>query len=859
MLAQLPTHLNICRFYHAWLEPDWASMDSEPRTRVANDLGLNDFGVGVAAAASTPTNCQQTPSQRSMNQSCNNNLWSNTASASAASPPSIRFAEYNGAPGASTAPIDALNDGWDRATATQSDPAVMTDSTAMSVLDSTGVIRRNSSFQNARSVFGPPKPAAPPIKGNIHCCCCLGCDDNHVCAVPKIPTIVSPTNSSVKSDAAKLARRHKSSEDDGGFDFSQWGQGDDAEEEEDQGDENSESESDDSETSLESKPVAQPPIKPALGGVVPDEAARLSASSPPPLTSPSGPQSPSFNTTPGMIFWLASLLLDFLSLLSSLLAGDQSTIRIDLEKTDGSFSPGSFYLQSSSTTRYVDRSKSASSAAAGNAKRQLPMTTEQISSPAASPLLSALPPSADASKSDTAACSPALKSTSNSALAVQNQQLPVYYAALAHLSKTMRFPVRLYIQMQLCESDTLATWLQNRNRRVNTEYSMRLWTQIVEGVRHMHAHGIVHRDIKPGNLFVEAVRPFAPPPSASPAVGARRQVSAASTTRAQVRLADSETEDSFSQPSSAPTSLAPSPMLPVARPHTSPGLWSLNSMQVEQASPALPPLAPRRTPTQAAASPSQGPRPSSPAHMLVSAANSASLTFTADSFPFIVKIGDFGLAKDLSAHFEADLPASSAAPNVSTSPFLPSSNQRSAQKGPVRLVGTKTYASPEQLAGSSVLSTQTDMYSLGVILFEMFFVFGTAMERARVLSELRTRRSLPAGFEAEYPAVARLVLWLLQERPEARPSAAELLCDPFVRQYAPSHAPHLTPPLQPSRGALFGTPSTPVGGATSAQLSTMSHDELVAAVQSRDQMIDQMQAMMRKQQEELDALRSRMS
>jgi hypothetical protein len=50
-----------------------------------------------------------------------------------------------------------------------------------------------------------------------------------------------------------------------------------------------------------------------------------------------------------------------------------------------------------------------------------------------------------------------------------------------------------------------------------------------------------------------------------------------------------------------------------------------------------------------------------------------------------------------------------------------------------------------------------------------------------------------------------------------------------------------------------------VGGATSAQLSTMSHDELVAAVQSRDQMIDQMQAMMRKQQEELDALRSRMS
>ncbi len=96
-------------------------------------------------------------------------------------------------------------------------------------------------------------------------------------------------------------------------------------------------------------------------------------------------------------------------------------------------------------------------------------------------------------------------SMSSTALATPATDLPMFYAALTHLSRSMRFPVRLYIQMQLCETDTLATWLQNRNRVVHLEYNMRLWTQIVEGVRHIHDHGLVHRDIKPGNIFVEAV------------------------------------------------------------------------------------------------------------------------------------------------------------------------------------------------------------------------------------------------------------------------------------------------------------------------------------------------------------------
>jgi serine/threonine protein kinase len=62
-------------------------------------------------------------------------------------------------------------------------------------------------------------------------------------------------------------------------------------------------------------------------------------------------------------------------------------------------------------------------------------------------------------------------------------------------------------------------------------------------------------------------------------------------------------------------------------------------------------------------------------------------------------------------------------------------------------VGTRTYASPEQLDGSIALTAATDLYAAGIILLEMFTVFGTAMERARVLADAR-QHSLPKGINA---------------------------------------------------------------------------------------------------------------
>lgn len=54
-------------------------------------------------------------------------------------------------------------------------------------------------------------------------------------------------------------------------------------------------------------------------------------------------------------------------------------------------------------------------------------------------------------------------------------------------------------------------------------------------------------------------------------------------------------------------------------------------------------------------------------------------------------------------------------------------------------VGTQLYMSPEQLKGLSY-NYKVDIYSLGVILFELLVPFHTSMERIKTLSDLRKNR-----------------------------------------------------------------------------------------------------------------------
>ncbi|XP_065268131.1 eukaryotic translation initiation factor 2-alpha kinase 1 [Emys orbicularis] len=88
-------------------------------------------------------------------------------------------------------------------------------------------------------------------------------------------------------------------------------------------------------------------------------------------------------------------------------------------------------------------------------------------------------------------------------------------------------------------------------------------------------------------------------------------------------------------------------------------------------------------------------------------------------------------------------------------------------------VGTCLYASPEQLQGSHY-DFKSDMYSVGVILLELFQPFGTEMERTKMLTSLRNGH-VPSSFSSKWPVQTKYVKLLTSEVSSQRPTAAQLL------------------------------------------------------------------------------------
>jgi translation initiation factor 2-alpha kinase 4 len=128
----------------------------------------------------------------------------------------------------------------------------------------------------------------------------------------------------------------------------------------------------------------------------------------------------------------------------------------------------------------------------------------------------------------------------------------------------------------------------------------------------------------------------------------------------------------------------------------------------------------------------------------------------------IPKIGDFGLAtsgqyqrsdrkKSAGIHTEGDMTHS---------------------------IGTALYVAPElrsDVAGN--YNDKVDMYSMGIIFFEMCFPLQTAMERDYVIRQLRERKhALPAEFDKSEKALqGSIITSLISHRPIERPSCTELL------------------------------------------------------------------------------------
>ncbi|XP_064124891.1 eukaryotic translation initiation factor 2-alpha kinase 3 [Loxodonta africana] len=132
----------------------------------------------------------------------------------------------------------------------------------------------------------------------------------------------------------------------------------------------------------------------------------------------------------------------------------------------------------------------------------------------------------------------------------------------------------------------------------------------------------------------------------------------------------------------------------------------------------------------------------------------SNIFFTMDD---VVKVGDFGLVTAMDQDEEEQM--------VLTP--MPAYARHTGQ------VGTKLYMSPEQIHGNNY-SHKVDIFSLGLILFELLYPFSTQMERVRTLSDVRNLK-FPPLFTQKYPQEYVMVQHMLSPSPVERPEATDII------------------------------------------------------------------------------------
>lgn len=108
-----------------------------------------------------------------------------------------------------------------------------------------------------------------------------------------------------------------------------------------------------------------------------------------------------------------------------------------------------------------------------------------------------------------------------------------------------------------------------------------------------------------------------------------------------------------------------------------------------------------------------------------------------------IKIGDFGLSKDLSSILDINQTLSTG-------------------------VGTNMYSSPEQL-NNNLYNQKTDMYSLGLILLELFIEYNTELEKIKIFEQAKKNPCiLPNDIQDKYPQIYDIITNLLSYDPDLR-------------------------------------------------------------------------------------------
>ncbi|KAG8734066.1 hypothetical protein FRC11_012669 [Ceratobasidium sp. 423] len=127
-------------------------------------------------------------------------------------------------------------------------------------------------------------------------------------------------------------------------------------------------------------------------------------------------------------------------------------------------------------------------------------------------------------------------------------------------------------------------------------------------------------------------------------------------------------------------------------------------------------------------------------------------------------------------------------------------------------VGTSLYVAPEVMSRrrkGSRNQSKADLYSLGIVFFELNFPFATASERVSVLTQLRHQSiQFPSAWPEAKQRQRKIIEMLLEHDPDRRPSALQLsrseyLPETLEDEYVKEALPMIVDPKRPHYEALL--------------------------------------------------------
>ncbi|XP_053995290.1 eIF-2-alpha kinase GCN2 isoform X3 [Hylaeus anthracinus] len=147
-----------------------------------------------------------------------------------------------------------------------------------------------------------------------------------------------------------------------------------------------------------------------------------------------------------------------------------------------------------------------------------------------------------------------------------------------------------------------------------------------------------------------------------------------------------------------------------------------------------------------------------------------------------VKIGDFGLATTNILSSFVQTMETDKEPQVFEKGISFGTEDVGSLTGQV---GTALYVAPELTtkAAKAIYNQKVDIYSLGIILFEMCYKpLTTGMERIKVLLNLRSKEIIipTEMLQTDMPLQIHILRWLLNHDPSQRPTAQELLSSQYL-------------------------------------------------------------------------------